>query len=620
MNQPALPPYARFASTREPPARPPSISGHALLLRRDPHVEPGYGRRASGFAGCSIFPRRVLACLAALVVLTIDVPAAFAHEPSIERSCADGRWQIGLGAVLGSASSDALVIAGDRAVIESGCGPGRMRIGGRRRDGTIALRGAFKDCAGGAQVKLKGEINAACTSMAIETITRTRGARRSRAALELLAWKGTCTAAGASTFAQIEEQIFAGHGCNVASCHGAAALGGLDLRAGQAWLELIGQTAHNAVAAAAGKRLVEPGDAINSFLSQKLHGGLGSGEGSQMPAVGSLLSPSELWLVDAWIDAGAPQAGEIHDAPCVVAEEFVETPKPAPPEGGYQVELEGPWVLPGNEFEGCMWIPVPNELPLDVARFEYAVNPGTHHFALFPWTGSGQPSQPGVLVAGDVGCISGGGFGLTLSGSPQAPYYVAEYPPGMARRMATGGWIGVNPHYANHFDQPIQVKGWVNFVPYEGTPEHILQPWIDYDEMFSINVPYGTQRLQPGSLTNSSGGTMAIVQLTGHQHKRGLRFRARNSAGVLLYENWDWAHPPTEVFDPPLMLPPGGRLDYDCLIDNGVDREPRLNASGSPTTLRFGTTSDDEMCVLSGTYYVASASRAFLEPLSTLLD
>jgi hypothetical protein len=36
---------------------------------------------------------------------------------------------------------------------------------------------------------------------------------------------------------------------------------------------------------------------------------------------------------------------------------------------------------------------------------------------------------------------------------------------------------------------------------------------------------------------------------------------------------------------------------------NGVERPVKLDANGNPTTLRFGVTTDDEMCVLTGAYF-----------------
>ena len=97
---------------------------------------------------------------------------------------------------------------------------------------------------------------------------------------------------------------------------------------------------------------------------------------------------------------------------------------------------------------------------------------------------------------------------------------------------------------------------------------------------------------------------MQIVQLQGHMHKRGVRFTARRPDGSLIFENEDWAHPVWWPLDPPLALAPGDAIDYDCLHDNGVTREVRRDASGAPTDLMFGLTTDDEMCTLTAIYYV----------------
>ena len=86
-------------------------------------------------------------------------------------------------------------------------------------------------------------------------------------------------------------------------------------------------------------------------------------------------------------------------------------------------------------------------------------------------------------------------------------------------------------------------------------------------------------------------------------HKRGLRFTAWHSDGTKVYENFDWAHPQIRPFDPALVLGPGEWFDYECLHDNGLTRPVKLDAAGSPTTLTFGLTTDDEMCTLNGTYY-----------------
>ena len=132
-----------------------------------------------------------------------------------------------------------------------------------------------------------------------------------------------------------------------------------------------------------------------------------------------------------------------------------------PPPGGYQLVLNGPTLQPGEEQEGCLWVPVPNPTDFAVSKFEFSLNPGTHHFALFEYIQPGAP-ETGVWHANDFGCFSGAPFGGAISGAPQAPYFRDVYPPGIARLIKAGGYIGLNAHYHNDFDVPIQIKVWSN--------------------------------------------------------------------------------------------------------------------------------------------------------------
>src|SRR5205823_1561591 len=99
----------------------------------------------------------------------------------------------------------------------------------------------------------------------------------------------SCASAAEDTFDTIQQRIFGYHGCAVSSCHGPLAQGNLDLRDGAAYGSLVGVPAVNPVAARAGKLRVAPGNAAASFLSQKLHGTLATGEGARMPYVGTSL-------------------------------------------------------------------------------------------------------------------------------------------------------------------------------------------------------------------------------------------------------------------------------------------------------------------------------------------
>jgi hypothetical protein len=108
-----------------------------------------------------------------------------------------------------------------------------------------------------------------------------------------------------ATFATIQRKIF-GPSCSTASCHGAAAAGGLGLTPDVAYASLVGVPASNLAARDAGLLRVAPGDPGSSFLFSKLTGTLAPGQGLVMPRVGALLPAKSIELVRRWIAAGAP--------------------------------------------------------------------------------------------------------------------------------------------------------------------------------------------------------------------------------------------------------------------------------------------------------------------------
>ena len=415
---------------------------------------------------------------------------------------------------------------------------------------------------------------------------------------------------GQDTFEVIQQRIFSFRGCNVGTCHGPFTASNLDLRPGASYAELVDVAADNPVANAAGKKLVAPGNAAASFLSQKLRGTIDTpgGEGERMPLVGGALPAEELDLIDAWINAGAPQGEEVPGAPCLPPPTYTPAPALTPPPGGYQIVLNGPVLQPGQEQEGCMWIPVPNATNFDVGKWEFSLNPGTHHFAIFEWNKTGTP-QTNVWSPNDFGCFSGSMFGNNITGSPQSPYYIDAYPSGVARRLVAGKYLGLNAHYYNQFNVAIQIKVYINAYPYSGPTPRLATTIVDIDDTFSINVAPFTSQIHPpvgqprSRWTNTASVNRNVIFLGGHMHHRGLRFTVWGSDGTKLYESLDWAHPNVRVFSPALVLPPGGYFDYECLYDNGVTRPVRTDGFGSPTNLIFGVSAEDAMCIVTGTYY-----------------
>lgn len=415
------------------------------------------------------------------------------------------------------------------------------------------------------------------------------------------------------TYALIERRVFAPRGCRVETCHGSAKSGGLDLRLGGAYDALVGVAA----VGAPGELRVAPGDSAHSFLVRKLAGLLGPGEGDPMPSVGRPLRPLELDLVRAWIDAGAPETGAVAGAPCPPPHRYEEAKPIDPPPGGYQILYEGPTLQPGEEIEGCEWITVPNAQDFVVGEWEYSLNPGTHHLAV--WEHRPEAAMPPMHVfRKDTACIGGGArFGLSITGAPEAPYFVDKYPGNTAKIVKGGSILGINPHYFNEFDVPIQIKFWVNLHPAPANAIIVdsllsLTASLNGKSPLSIFVPpgeVGTLRLR---YANTTGKPMMIPQLASHMHQRGIHFDAWRSDGTPLYENSDWAHPRVLDFEPPLALAPGDYIEYQCTHDNGVSREVRRCGDaagdkncteGDPVPVTFGVTAQDEMCFLTGLVY-----------------
>ena len=543
-------------------------------------------------------------CQHGLTLLAASVLLLFTRDAGARPpACAPGRFVVA-GAPLvtpGRPNAQALLLTSTEASVVGPCAPTALMMKPTKR-GTI-VKARWKGLCGGLRMAaLSGTIDrASCNSMKgtfrvaypnAPRLGRPRWFRATRADAVT-----SCTQ-NLDTFAVIQQRIFGAHGCTVSTCHGAYRSGDLDLLPDVSYDQLVGVPA----TIASGTARVVAGDPGASFLVHKLRGTLAAGEGSRMPLVGAPLSDDEIALVEAWIAGGAPRGGRVESAPCLPPPEFVPVTQPPVPAGGYQLELDGPTLQPGQEQEGCLWIPTPYPRDFTVGSWEFTLNPGTHHFAVFQWDKPGAPTT-GVWTPNDAGCISGAMFGATLSGAPQAPYFVDTLPNGIARVLPAGGYLGLNAHYANDFDVPVPIKVWVNVYPFDGTPAHVVQTLTDFDDMFSIDVPPGTQKLQTGRLVNAGPQSMVIVQLAGHMHKRGLRFTAHHADGTVIFENFDWAHPVWRPFDPPIVLAPGDHIDYECLEDNGVTRDVRRDATGNPTDLKFGLTTDDEMCTLTAAYY-----------------
>ncbi len=574
------------------------------------------------------------AAIALVVLLGIVGPADARKRPPMP--CADGRFLIaGEALMTGSAAADdMIVIRGTRLAVKSGCGPATIQV--QATSAGSELRAKWPGCrAARGTVRLRARFDGSCDLLSGDIVNKRAKRRLSFSARRdtgnsppsvttttspagstttILGATTTTILGGTTTttlpypvpegtFRDIVDHVFKRRGCAVSTCHGEAASGGLRLDPEHAYGDLVGVAAANP--AAGGQLRVDPGHFGTSFLSRKLHGTLTIQQGAPMPLGAAPLPVLERDLIDIWIGGGAPLEGDVEGAPHITGEPYRPAdPLPPPPAPGVQLVLDGPMLAPGQETEGCMWVPVPNSQNVLIRGIELSSNPGTHHLAVWRYDRAGVPPNLNQWRAGDIACLqSGASIGSPLGGTSVALFTTASWGRDVATVFPGGTYVGLNGHYYNEFDVPIQVKFWINYLPFEGTPKHVMQGIVSLDTTFGVNVPAFTQQTRRGRYVNNSGKTQHILWAGGHMHKRGLQFSGWFSDRTPMFIDYDWEHPVGRLFDPPYELRNGDWIDYECLHDNGVTRPVRRNGSGDPATVIFGISAEDEMCILVGNYY-----------------
>jgi hypothetical protein len=233
-----------------------------------------------------------------------------------------------------------------------------------------------------------------------------------------------CPCAGGfdSTLATIQAAVFEQHGCTTAACHGAAASGGLDLRADVAWANLVDVPS----TALPDQKRVDPGDPTHSLLWRKLAkatlGGFGDVPGAPMPNGLPPLSSDELGAIEEWIRAGAPATGVVAGTDrllslCLAPPDPIKIRPPGPPAPGTGVQLYGPaWPLPPeSESEVCfaVWYDFAADVPAEhrtpcpdfwggptrdcfyYDTIDFTQDPNSHHSIVHVYRGQYDVSDPG---------------------------------------------------------------------------------------------------------------------------------------------------------------------------------------------------------------------------------
>jgi hypothetical protein len=219
-------------------------------------------------------------------------------------------------------------------------------------------------------------------------------------------------------------------------------------------------------------------------------------------------------------------------------------------------------------------------------------------------------------VAPSVACIGYGpadfGFTVSVLGTPaapmiagaQAPHTRQPLPAGVYRVLPVRGALVWNSHAFNLTNVPTTNEQWLN-LSFAGPGER-THPAIDLandSRIFVPEVPPFAQREFCGEHSFLSG--TRLFELSSHTHKRGVLFRIWDPSGALIYTSTDYSDPAVLRFDPPLALDHADwrrrTFRYCALYDNGAtDPASVKRRSTSPPAFIGGPCGDDSVVCVAG--------------------
>ena len=453
------------------------------------------------------------------------------------------------------------------------------------------------------------------------------------------------------TFTALQVHLFDGQGCSEAACHGSATVGGLDLRAGNAYAQLVSvQSTGSAL------KRVDPGDRNRSYLFLKL---LAATEpesavinGAAMPIGRSAIPGELLQALRLWIYAGAPETGTVDgtaellgaELPDPTPHTIMPLPEPDPSEG-LQLEMP-PWLLrAGSEREVCFasYIDLRDSVPDSVKdeTGEYALinikelgqDPQSHHLitniskvpvedihdpSFGEWTCRGGDKVGEACEPTDIHSCGTGhcstapvdgfaciGFGPVVQGAIRSAFPIGgaqkaqDYevlPDGVYSRIPLRGILYWNSHAFNLTAEDHMMNGRINFM-FAADPRYRSRN-LGRESAAHLfrpqTAPFEKEEVC-GTVTLPKGAN--LFALSSHTHKRGERFWITHPNGELLYENFLYNDPDRLIFDPPLVFDGEDEaqrtLAYCAIYNNGVapdgtpDPETVTRASRMPDSVNI---------------------------------
>jgi hypothetical protein len=410
----------------------------------------------------------------------------------------------------------------------------------------------------------------------------------------------------------IQERIF-DVSCAVSGCHGSPADATyaqhrLVLEKTVSYGYLVGVAPTQANAKANGLLRVKAYKSDESLLYHKLNPNAshhaGKNYGSTMPLGGNPLSVGQIEFVRRWIEAGAPQTGNVADEKLLddttpsTVDSFVPLPAPAPGEG-FQLKVEKFEVAPNFERELFVRRALNNPQDLYVNRLVLRSRANSHHLVIYGF--ENQQNLPPFDQFRDLHNPDGT-LNLATYLSMQNHVFMGggtdtnleyTFPEGTALMMPANTSVDLNPHYFNRTNTVLYGENYVNFYTTAKEKVRNVVKMLDLQNT-NLTLPPGQRTTVTKDFTFSK--PVNIIMLNSHNHQLGEKFvikiKGGSRDGEVVYESTDWAHPFIKNFTTPISLKKGEGLTSVVTYNNTTAK-----------TVKFGLTSTDEMNIIFGYYY-----------------
>lgn len=410
-------------------------------------------------------------------------------------------------------------------------------------------------------------------------------------------------------------------GCHMSVQDASYAQHGLVLAKGLAYGNLIGTSPKNSVAVANKLQRVKKFSSAESLLFHKLNWDLShhvtANYGAPMPLGGKPVSKGQLDFVQKWIEAGAPDKGEVVDAKLLddttpsFAEptDFSALDSPVK-EGktGFQLKVDRFIVPPNFEREIFVRRPLNNTEPVYISRIKLKSRSNSHHLVVYDFRS--KLILPNMDEMRDLRNIDNSlnintviqmSNHIFLGGGtdPNSDY---SFPEGTALKLPANSSVDLNPHYFNKTKDNLYGENYVNLYTIPESQVKNVVNMIDFNNSSFTLPPNQTTVITKDffsfdGFVKGSGKSVVIVSLTSHTHERGKLFQIKIKGGArdgeVIYEDNDWAHPKVVNYAKPIILKEGEGLTSVVTYVNNTNKP-----------LGFGLTSEDEMDIIFGYYYI----------------